>query len=171
MQSAFREYFAYRTQMKGEIELNLASDIRIKAWLNCFDCPDTIRAVAQFWNEFIEPKVNDHQFLLKAVSKMADSLYLMFKNTEFKFSAGDPTGRIDHDMVLLKKRQQLIADAILDMKTNLGIGNQQQKKQQTVISLEPLNIEEMMDLENDQDLQAIERFLNKKKPKKQQQQQ
>ncbi|CAD8210763.1 unnamed protein product [Paramecium octaurelia] len=171
MQSAFREYFAYRTQMKGEIELNLASDIRIKAWLNCFDCPDTTRAVAQFWNEFIEPKVNDHQFLLKAVSKMADSLYLMFKNTEFKFSAGDPTARIDHDLALLKKRQQLIADAILDMKTNLGIGNQQQKKQQAVVSLEPLNIEEMMDLENDQDLQAIERFLNKKKPKKQAQQQ
>lgn len=53
---------------------------------------------------YYRPKVNDHQFLLKAVSKMADSLYLMFKNTEFKFSAGDPTARIDHDLVLLKKR-------------------------------------------------------------------
>lgn len=41
---------------------------------------------------------------MKAVSKIADSLYLMFKNTEFKFSAGDPTARIDHDLALLKKR-------------------------------------------------------------------
>lgn len=52
------------------------------------------------------PKVcNDYQFLLKSVSKIADSLYLMFKNTEFKFSIGDPTARIDHDAVLLKRRQ------------------------------------------------------------------
>lgn len=51
------------------------------------------------------PKINnDHQFLLKAVSKIADSLYLMFKNTEFKFSIGDPTARIDNDTVLLKRR-------------------------------------------------------------------
>lgn len=52
---------------------------------------------------------------------MADSLYLMFKNTDFKFSLGDPTARIDHDMVLQKKRAELISDAIVDMKINLGI--------------------------------------------------
>lgn len=51
------------------------------------------------------PKVgNDYQFLLKSVSKIADSLYLMFKNTDFKFSIGDPTARIDNDTVLLKRR-------------------------------------------------------------------
>ena len=47
---------------------------------------------------------NDYQFLLKSVSKIADSLYLMFKNTEFKFSIGDPTARIDNDTVLFKRR-------------------------------------------------------------------
>ncbi|CAD8122209.1 unnamed protein product [Paramecium sonneborni] len=170
MQSAFREYFAYRTQMKGEIELNLSSDIRIRAWLHCFDCPDTIRPIASFWNEFIEPKINnDHQFLLKAVSKIADSLYLMFKNTEFKFSIGDPTARIDNDTVLLKRRQQLVLEAINDMKINLGLLVQQQKKAQIITSLEPLNVEEMMDHDNESDLQALEKFFNKKKSKKQQQ--
>ncbi|CAK68317.1 unnamed protein product (macronuclear) [Paramecium tetraurelia] len=169
MQSAFREYFAYRTQMKGEIELNLASDIRIRAWLHCFDCPDTTRPIALFWNEFIEPKVgNDYQFLLKSISKIADSLYLMFKNTEFKFSIGDPTARIDHDSVLLKRRQQLVAEAISDMKINLGIVIQQQKKAQIITSLEPLNVEEMMDLDNESDIQALEKFFSKKKTKKQQ---
>ena len=43
--------------MKGEIELNLASDIRIKAWLNCFDCPDVTKPIGAFWNEFIEYKL------------------------------------------------------------------------------------------------------------------
>lgn len=30
-------------------------------------------------------------------------------------------------------------------------------------SLEPLNVEEMMDLDNEQDIAAIEKFLNKKR--------
>lgn len=54
MQAGYREYYAYRTMMKGEIDLGLASDIRIKAWLNCIDCPDTYKIIAAFWQESIE---------------------------------------------------------------------------------------------------------------------
>ena len=54
MWAGYREYFAYRTIMKGDIELNLASDIRIKSWLNIIDCPNTYKQVATFWNDSIE---------------------------------------------------------------------------------------------------------------------
>lgn len=37
---------------RGEIELTLASDLRIKSWLNCVDCPDTQREIARLYDEF-----------------------------------------------------------------------------------------------------------------------
>ena len=51
---AFREYFAYKTVCKGDIELTLASDIKIKALLNLIDCPDTHQQIALFWSEQLE---------------------------------------------------------------------------------------------------------------------
>jgi hypothetical protein len=39
----YREYFAYRTAAKGDTDLALASESRMKAWMNAIDCPDTYR--------------------------------------------------------------------------------------------------------------------------------
>lgn len=47
----------------------------------------------------------------------------MFKNTDFKFSTGDPTCRIDHDNLLFKRREELVKDTILDIKVGMGILN------------------------------------------------
>jgi hypothetical protein len=48
---AYREYFSHKTVSRGDIELNLTSDIKIKALLNLIDCPDTHQQIALFWNE------------------------------------------------------------------------------------------------------------------------
>lgn len=45
----------------------------------------------------------------------------MFRNSDFKFSQGDPTNRVDHDNLLYKKRLQLLNDCIQDIKVNLGL--------------------------------------------------
>lgn len=60
MWAGYREYFAYRTIMKGDIELNLACDIRIKSWLNIVDCPNCHKQVATFWNDSIENTNPNH---------------------------------------------------------------------------------------------------------------
>lgn len=60
---AYREFFAYKTVCKGDIELTLASDIKIKALLNIIDCPDTHQLIATFWSELLEPKVANNHLL------------------------------------------------------------------------------------------------------------
>ena len=54
----YREYYAYRTVSKGDIELSLNCDSKLKACLNAIDCPDTYRPLANFWNEFIEYRIS-----------------------------------------------------------------------------------------------------------------
>lgn len=47
----FREYLARRATITGGLDVNLASDIKVKTFLKCVDCPDVFERLCKFWND------------------------------------------------------------------------------------------------------------------------
>ena len=54
---AFREFFAFRSIMSGELNIRLHSENNIKALLYAIDTPFIDNQVYSFWNQKIEPKI------------------------------------------------------------------------------------------------------------------
>jgi hypothetical protein len=100
----------------------------------------------------------------------------MFVSSDFKFNAGDPTKCHFNDTVLTKRRSELVSDTIEEIKVVLGLANQYlftlfkhflyysqgKGKQMTYANMDPLNIQESMEPDDDEELANIERFMQKK---------
>lgn len=54
---AFREFFAFRSIMSGELNIRLHLENNIKALLYVIDTPSIDNLVYSFWNLKIEPKI------------------------------------------------------------------------------------------------------------------
>lgn len=90
-------------------------------------------------------------------------------NSDFKFSQGDPCRRIFHDPVLYKKRNDIIAEVITELKYACKVlpANQQnqQRKPLNYYNMDPLNVLEAMENDDEDELANIERFLARKAKK------
>ena len=157
---AFREFFAYKSISKKEIDLSLVKSNLVKTFMICYDCPDIISDLSQFWTKEVVPlctgniALETEKFIFE---KVISFLYVLVHHNQMNIKISDPTASYKYTVGIQNNRNRLMSESLEDLRVILGIKKGKLCMQSCEFQI-PFNIEEIME-DPEEDLNMIEQYL------------